>query len=73
MKKILFTIVGILSYLEMFAQLGYRCEGKFIQMTPNLSGLYYVQARNSESKTYLENSATIECRQDNGKNKVYCM
>ena len=59
MKRVVFIIIGLLSYLEMFAQLGYRCDGKFFQLTTSLSERYYVQTRSSESKEYLEHMLSI--------------
>ena len=71
MKKIVFTLIGLLACFKMFAQLGYRCEGKFIELTPSKTERYYVQTRNSESKQYLERMADVEHRQNNSKGGVY--
>ena len=71
MKKMLFIIIGLLSFFKMFAQLGYLCEDKFIQLIPSLSGQYYVQTRNADSKRNLEKIAYMEHRQNNRKNEVY--
>ena len=71
MKRVVFIIIGLLSYLEMFAQLGYRCDGKFFQLTTSLSERYYVQTRSSESKEYLEHILNTEHRQNSSKSEVY--
>lgn len=71
MKKYVFTFIGILACLKMFAQLGYRCEGKFIELVPSTTNRYYVQTRNSESKKYLEEIASMEQRQNKSSNEVY--
>ena len=49
MKKFFFTLIGLLTCLEIFAQLGYRYEDKFIQLTPNTAGPYFVQTRNEKN------------------------
>ena len=71
MKKIIFTLIVLLACSEMFAQLGYRCEGKFIELIPSTTERYYVQTRNIESKKYLEKIANKEHRQNNSKGSVY--
>ena len=60
MKKILITIIGLLSCFKMFAQLGYHCEENFIQLIPSMSGQYYVQTRDSDSKKNLEKIAYMD-------------
>lgn len=64
-------MLALFAYTELFAQLGYRCQGKFIHLTPNVSGRYYVQTRNPESKAYLEKIVKNEYKQDNNKRSVF--
>lgn len=71
MKKTIIILFGLLVCLDIFAQLGYRCEGKFIELTPSTTERYYVQTRNSESKEYLERIADMEHRQNNSLQSVY--
>ena len=70
MKRIIFTLFGLLACLEICAQLGYRYEGKFIKLT-EASGPYYVLTKNNKSKEYLENIANKESLQDVGNRPVF--
>ena len=63
--------MGLLTCLEFFAQLGYRHESKYIQLTPRKTGPYYVQTRNPDSKKYLEKVANMEYSLHNSDSKVY--
>ena len=71
MKKPITILFGLLVCLDIFAQLGYHCEGKFIELTPSTTERYYVQTRNSESKQYLERIADKEHRQNKSPQSVY--
>ena len=71
MKKFFFTLIGLLTCLEIFAQLGYRYEDKFIQLTPNTAGPYFVQTRNTDSKKYLEKIADTEFHQNDDNSEAY--
>lgn len=71
MKKNILILFGLFVSLDIFAQLGYRCEGKFIELTPSTTERYYVQTRNSESKQYLERIADKEHRQNKNPSSVY--
>lgn len=71
MKKFFFTLIGLLAYLEIFAQLGYHYESKFIQLIPNTAEPYYVQTKSAESKEYLEKMTNTEIRQNNSNSEVY--
>lgn len=70
MKKIYLTLLGLLACIEVFAQLGYRCEGDYIELTPDtVNSQFYVHPRNIGSKQYLEKIANLENPQNN--HKVY--
>lgn len=71
MKKTILILFGLFVSLDIFAQLGYCCEGKFIELTPSTTERYYVQTRNSESKQYLERIADKEHRQNKNPQSVY--
>ena len=71
MKKTIIILFGLLACLDILAQLGYRCEGKFIELTPSITERYYVQTRNIESKEYLERIADVEHRQNKSPQSVY--
>ena len=54
MKKFLLFLLLVLCHLDSFAQLGYWCESKFIELTPDESCNYrYVQAMDAESQKVL--------------------
>jgi subtilisin family serine protease len=71
MKKNIIILFGLFVSLEIFAQLGYRCEGKFIELKPSTTERYYIQTRNSESKQYLERIADKEHHQNKNPQSVY--
>ena len=73
MKKIFVTLIGLLASLEMLAQLGYHYEDKFIQLMPSMENRYFVQARNSESKEYLDKMANEKNRQGIGSLAKPCV
>ena len=71
MRRILLAILGLFISSGLFAQLGYRYGDKFIHLTPSSSGRYFVQARNPESRLYLEQLSRKTYGQKYTTNAVY--
>ena len=67
MKNFLISLTCLLYSLDMSAQLGYRCEGTFVELTPSTVELFYIQTRNAESKSLLEAASNMEHLQEISK------
>jgi hypothetical protein len=70
MKKGLLLFIELLAFVEIIAQVGYRFNGKFIQLMPSNAEQYFVQTKNAESKLFLE-KATKKAHNQNTSNNVY--